>query len=142
MKYGYFLILLIATCLSPSRLLYAQDSKQLHIDSLLVKLGKAKEDTNKVKLYAALLNSHVYYKGEEGLKYVAPALELANKLNWQRGVLMVKSQTGKIYWKLGKFDEALKWHFEALEIAESSGNHKEVIDALTYVGQDYADNAN
>jgi tetratricopeptide (TPR) repeat protein len=140
MKRGFLFFVILLITLSASEDLNASGNSQA-IDSLLNLLPKAKEDKNKVYLFLDLMNAHVDYKTEEGLTFEKPALELAEKLNWQEGVAAVKYSTGKLYWRLNKFDMALKYHFDALKIAENLKNRKLIIDALTAIGQDYGDHA-
>ena len=118
---------------------YTQKRGQEQIDSLLTKLSKANEDTTKVNLFAAIMAAHVYYKTEEGLVYQKPALELAQKLNWKMGVAKVKDRTGRLYWRMGKFDAALKNHFEALAIYEKAGDNYRAY-VMVEIAQDYLDN--
>ena len=109
----FFIPLLMA--LFAGKNLAATGKSQAEIDSLLTVLPKAKEDTNKVKLLTELIYAHLNYKTEEGLRFVKPALELSEKLNWR--IHNVKYMAGQLYWRLNKFDEALKYHFDALKIA-------------------------
>ncbi|HRC32233.1 MAG TPA: adenylate/guanylate cyclase domain-containing protein [Bacteroidia bacterium] len=119
--------------------LSAHEKKQAIIDSLLILLPKAPEDTNKVKLYHNILHQHVYYNNEAGLKYEKSALELAEKLNWKIGVAGIKNVAGRVYWRMGKFDDALKRHFEALYLYTEVKDEVSSAISLSFIGQDYAD---
>jgi two-component system NtrC family sensor kinase len=134
----YFIILLINLCVGKDLVAFG---KSQTIDSLLTQLLKAKEDKNKVLLFTDLIYAHLDYKTEEGLKFEKPALELAEKLNWQGGIHSVKNVVGTLYWRLNKFDNALKYHFDALKIAETMKDKKLIVADLTSIGQDYADHA-
>ena len=136
---SYFIFLLIAFSFLFSFSLSAQNIQQAKIDSLVEKLSQAKEDSNKVKLFEVILFHHQYYKCEEGLKYEKPALELAEKLKWKIGVARIKNMSGRIYWRLGKFDEALKRHFDALLLYTEANDQESLAQCLTNLGQDYAD---
>ncbi len=142
MKYVYIFLLLMTPHILKKNALYAQSSEQSTIDSLLVHVSRAKEDTNKVKLLVEVMTNHIYYKQEDGLRYEITALKLAEKLNWQRGIYYVKQVAGKIYWRLNKFEEALQCHFAALPIAENLNDKKLIAATLSAIGQDYGDNAN
>jgi hypothetical protein len=100
---------------------YAQKQSQSHIDSLLGVLAIAKEDTAKVNLYEAIIREHVYGNTKKGFAYEQPALGLAQKLKWTIGIAKIKSTAGRLYWWSGKFDIALKHHFEALDLFTLSG---------------------
>ncbi|CAN5504082.1 hypothetical protein BH10BAC3_BH10BAC3_12300 [soil metagenome] len=118
---------------------HAQKQGQQRIDSLLSELAKAKEVTMKVELYAAIMYLHIYYKTEDGLVYQKPALELAEKLNWKYGIAKIKDRAGRLNWRLGNFDEALKNHFEALKIYTPAGRKTDAAYVLVEIGQDYLD---
>lgn len=94
----------------------AQKKGKFLVDSLLVALSGMKEDTTKVNRYFDIMSAYVYYKPEEGLVYQAAALELAKKTGWKIGVAKIKDRIGRLHWRMGNFSEALKFHFEALEV--------------------------
>ncbi|MEO7310589.1 MAG: histidine kinase dimerization/phosphoacceptor domain -containing protein [Chitinophagaceae bacterium] len=119
---------------------YAQKTEQQKIDSLLTRLAKSKEDTTRVNLYLAVMKAHVYYNTQEGLAYQKPALELAQKLNWSMGVAKVKDRAGRLSWRLGKFDDALKNHVEALNVYTQTGDKFAEGFVLIEIAQDYLDN--
>ena len=110
------------------------------IDSLLTSLAKSKEDTTRVNLYLAVMKAHIYYNTQEGLAYQKPALELAQKLNWNMGVANVKDKAGRLYWRLGKFDDAIKNHFEALNVYTQTRDKFAEGFVLIEIAQDYLDN--
>ena len=117
----------------------AQKNDKALVDSLLPLLTNAKEDSAKVKLYAAIMQAHVYYKPEEGINYNKTALELAQKINWKPGVAKIKHRTARLYWRMGKFEEALTLHQEALELYKQTGNKQAEGRVLIELGQDYLD---
>lgn len=71
--------------------------------------------------------------------YVQPALELANKTNWNPGTARIKNRVGRLYWRLGNFNEALEQHFEALNIYTKDGDKIGEGRILLAIGQDYLD---
>lgn len=117
----------------------AQKTDKELVDSLLTVLPKLKEDTLKVNLYADLMYAHVYYKPEDGLKYQKTALELAQKLNWKPGIAIIKEKTGRLQWRMGNFEDALKNHFEALSLYQETGRKLNEGYVLVEIGQDYLD---
>jgi two-component sensor histidine kinase len=119
---------------------YSQRADKALADSLHALLPYAKEDSAKVKLYDEIMLAHVYYKPEKGLSFAKAALELADKLNWKPGVAKIKHRTGRLYWRMGNFDEALKNHWEALDLYKQTGNNHEGGRVLIEIGQDYFDN--
>ncbi len=119
---------------------YAQKSDAEIVDSLLTQLSKAKEDSNKLILLGKIMQAHVYYKTEAGLTYQKEALDLAEKSGWKPGLAKIKDQVGRLYWRLGNFSEALKNHFEALDIFTQINNKYDIGEVLVAIGQDYLDN--
>src|SRR5207253_1923456 len=101
--------------------------------------SKAKEDTIKVDIYFEILYAHVYYKTAEGLVYGKPALELAEKLNWEKGLAKINYVIGRVQWRLGNFDAARKNHLEALRISTANNYDKFSGSVLVALGQDFAD---
>lgn len=108
-------------------------------DSLLAKLAIEKNDTVKLHLYSNLIEMELYGDLQVGLGYEKPAMQLAKKLNWKPAEALIKSAIGRIYWRLGEFDKAIKYHFESLEIFSSAGMESQSGQLLLYLGQDFAD---
>ena len=119
---------------------FSQRADKEIADSMHALLPNATDDSAKVKLYEEIMLAHVYYKPEKGLTFTTPALELANKLNWKPGVARIKHRTGRLYWRLGNFEEALKNHWEALELYKQTGNKYQEGRVLIEIGQDFFDN--
>lgn len=110
------------------------------VDSLSRLLPTAKPDTAKINLYAAIMYWHVYNKPEQGLAYTAPALQLAKQLQWKHGEALIMQRTGRLYWRLGNLQEALKNHQAALSLYRQTGNKHSEGQVLIEIGQDYLDN--
>lgn len=132
-------LLLVAFSVFTFQLVAKTDLRQER-DSLIQKLNTAKEDTNKIILYHDILYSYTSGNTEEGLKYVQPALALARKLN--REVAWIEAVIGSIYWKLGQYDTALNYHFDALKLTDEKKDPKYFAYLNTIIGQDYADGGN
>lgn len=115
-----------------------QEAEQKDIDSLLKQLSRTKEDSVKAKLYLSLMYAHSYYKAEEGLKYEQPALELAQKLKWKEMTANYNRIAGRLYWRIGKYDDALKLHYEALLYFTEAKDQGSAAECLVYLGQDFA----
>lgn len=118
----------------------AQKTDKELVDSLFAVLPGAKEDSAKVNLYAQLMLAHVYYKPEEGVLLSPQAMTLAQKIKWKPGVAKIKHRTARLYWRLGRFEEALTLHREALELYKQTNNTHAAGRVLIEIGQDYVDN--
>jgi hypothetical protein len=65
------------------------------------------------------------------------ALALADRVGSKAGIGRIKDKIGRLYWATGKFDEALQYHFEALDIYNETGNKLAGNYVLIQIGQDY-----
>lgn len=121
------------------RPLVAQQTDQQIADSLIQLLPAAKEDSNKVKLYARVMLAHLYYLPARGLTYASPALALTQRLQWQPGMALIKHRMARLSWRLAKFDEALALHQEALTLYKQLGHQSAMGKVMIEIGQDYLD---
>ncbi|MEO5892610.1 MAG: tetratricopeptide repeat protein [Ferruginibacter sp.] len=129
-----FLVLLL---LQPSG--YAQQLSKRNIDSLLVLLATAKEDTTKLNLLAEIMGEHLSYNPKEGLRYGEEALSLAKKSNSQGAIAIIKRQTGSLNWRIGNFDRAIQDHLMSLDIYSRLGNKYGEGQVLVDIAQDHLD---
>ena len=136
MKKLFFLFIVL---LSLPNHLFSQD--HLHIDSLLTILKSAKDDTNKVNLYGRLIDYYTDVNYNSALILCTPALQLAEKLKWDKGIAHVKFLTGRVNWRKGNFDQALQYHFDAWAYYKSIKDKDMCILLLTSIAHDYADAA-
>ena len=97
---------------------FSQIRGQPVIDSLLLELPKAKEDTNKVKILSAISYNYPYINPDEGIRYGKQALELAEKLAWTRGIASAYYSIGGNYANRSEYAKALEYEYKALEIYE------------------------
>ena len=115
--------------------IYAQNKA---IDSMLVILKSAKEDTNKVKTLIDLSESLWRTDGsEQGIKFAREALELSEKINYKRGILEAYNFIGLHYSYMGNRPEALKNYFIALKKAEDLGDKNEIAYCYLLLGAAY-----
>ena len=137
-----FLILIAAGFLLITFDCWSQKQGRALLDSLIAEVPKAKEDKNKVSLYDKIILEYIEISSYDGLQYEKPATELALKLNWKAGTGGIKNDIGKLYWRKGNFDAALKYHFEALKIFQELDDKSSIGNSFTSIGQDYADSGN
>jgi two-component sensor histidine kinase len=119
---------------------WSQAADRENVDSLKMALTRHSNDSNKVNTYAKLMFAYVYHLPETGIEWGKPAMELAQQLNWLPGIAKINHRTGRLYWRLGKFDEALKHHTLALQQYEQVGNKHGCGRVLIELAQDYIDN--
>jgi hypothetical protein len=80
---------LVATLISALSItaVQAQQSNRIFIDSLKHELTLAKEDTNKVYLLGSLGDVYSRLSADTGVAYAQRALDLAQKLKFEGGIL-------------------------------------------------------
>lgn len=133
MKYLFTIIIfLLATFY-----LNAQMQGQEKIDSLLVALPKAKEDSNKVIILTSLANEYYSINPDEGIKYGEQSMSLAEKLNWKKGIALASNSLGVCYRIKSDYPKALEYHFKALKINEELDNKNGIATNLANIGIDY-----
>ena len=76
---------------------------QTQIDSLVIELGRAKEDTNKVNLLMTLGNEVGYTDQNKALLYGKQGYALSTKINYVRGMGRTSYLTGTTYMELGDY---------------------------------------
>lgn len=130
MKGRFFLVLLLVLS-SISDEVHAQNTGHFHIDSLLQELQKAKDDTNKIKILDYLSYYYEDINQGQGLKYGQQELQLATKLNWQKGIAMSDNSLGDYYESKSDYPKALEYYQDALRVYEVAGAQKVIVN--TYV---------
>lgn len=108
-------------------------------DSLRHLLSIETDDTSKVKLYCNLMAVYIDEKLDSAFLFLEPALKLAESIQWKEGVASVKTEGGRLYWRKGKFEQALSYHYDALVHYIKKGEQANIGALITYIGQDYAD---
>ena len=107
------------------------------IDSLKTELGRAADDSNKVSILVSLGKMLVNYDAREALKYCKPAVELAEKLQWKKGMATAYNTQGACYKGLADYPDALSNYFKSLEINEALGNKEYIARTSGNIGNVY-----
>lgn len=128
---GYFSILLMLSMTACNNGVYAQSNTT---DSLLNLLHKAKEDTNKVNILYQL--SEICEEADI-LKYAVPALELAEKINYKKGIANAATNIGYVLGLQGDYVKALSYEQKSLAIREETGDKKGISISLNNIGYIY-----
>ncbi len=122
---------------------FAQKQGQALIDSLLLELSKAKEDTNKVKdLYLLSDNYETIGDYAQGLEYGNRGMLLAKKIDFKKGESICYNNIGIIYWSQGNYDKALENHFASLKIQKELGDKEGMASSYNNIGIVYHDKSN
>jgi len=117
---------------------FAQKRGQLRLDSLLSELPKAKEDTSKVKLLVDISFTYNSIAPDEGIKYGKQGLELAERIDWKKGIADAYSAIGVNY-TFGKSDytDGLGYFLKALNLIEELGSKPKKAKVLNNIGVVY-----
>jgi tetratricopeptide (TPR) repeat protein len=91
------------------------------LDSLQSLLRDSK-DTSRVNLLNQLSSAYWYSDPQKTILYAKEALELANKLNFKKGITKGYNNTGVGYYQQNKYPEALLWYNKALAMHRETGN--------------------
>jgi signal transduction histidine kinase len=113
------------------------EAQQVNADSLKQELNKAKEDTNKVSLYATLTDYYKWDYPDSALSYGIPGLLLAKELDFQEGTFNIYFSMGEAYSSKRNFPKALQAALKALPLAEKSGDLNKMRLATLGVGNIY-----
>ncbi|HXL54897.1 MAG TPA: tetratricopeptide repeat protein, partial [Chitinophagaceae bacterium] len=109
----------------------AQNTK---IDSLQNLLSTAKEDTNKVNILYKISEECAE---EDILKYAIPALKLAEKLNFKKGIADASNNVGYAYAGFGNVSRALEYYYKSLKIREEIRDKEGIAGSLNNIAVIY-----
>ena len=116
---------------------YAQVLRQKGIDSMLLALTKAKEDTNKVKLLHQLTVANDGVNQSKALMYGEQGYNLAQKLKWNKGIFTNLRYIGAIKMDMGNNEEALADFEHLYKLTEAVNEKEEMIASLNNIGAVY-----
>ena len=111
--------------------------QQNYSDSLKQQLKLAKEDTNKVNVYAELASHYQWSYPDTSLAYSYEGLKLARKLNFTRGEIYILGSMSESLSQKGNYPKALEAALNALQLIEKSKDSSLIIDVITEVGHVY-----
>ncbi|OQP58747.1 tetratricopeptide repeat protein [Niastella populi] len=116
---------------------HAQD--QAYIDSLLVQLGNAKEDTFKTRLLFRITESYTPVDPNEAMRYAELGMEHAKKMKWKKGIAAFHISIGNNLSNKGNYEQALEHYQQALALNIEIENSKGRVTALLNIGAVYFD---
>ena len=113
------------------------------IDSLLIVLKTAKEDSGKVNNMANL-GSQFGMSGDyaKAKQYADSALKLAERLNFKKGKALAYNILGTVDYNKGNYPEALKYQQAALKFFEELGDKTGIANCRNSLGLIYKDQGN
>lgn len=132
MKFLLVLFLAFAPVLTCS-----QKSGRALIDSLLIELPKAKEDTNKVKLLDNLSFNYSVIAPDSGLAYANQEMSLSERLKWKPGTARAYACLGINYAAMSQQAKALEYDIKALKLSTELGNRRSMAGNMANIGLVY-----
>jgi tetratricopeptide (TPR) repeat protein len=116
---------------------YAQSSRKVSIDSMLLVLANAKTDTNKVKLLHQLTIAHDGLNQNQSLQYARQEYALAQKLKWNKGMLTALRYIGSLQMEMGRNKNALASFEHLYRLSAELKLKDEMILSLNNIGAVY-----
>jgi len=113
------------------------EAQQPNIDSLKYKSAIAKEDTNKVKLLNQLSLFYAFSYADTSIAYGQNALDLAEKLDFEQGILDAEFNLTAALITSGNYPRALGFGFKALALAKKINRPALIINANAQLGNCY-----
>jgi two-component system NtrC family sensor kinase len=107
------------------------------IDSLKKELVIAREDTTKVLLLYDLSNRYTWSYADTSILYAQQGMDLAQKLNFKRGIEFGYGQISSALTTLGNYPLALEYAFKSLSLAEQRANNMAIAFSNITVGMCY-----
>jgi len=101
-------------------------SAQNTVDSLKTVLSTSKEDTNKVNVLVKLSEKFRTTNTGQSLEYANQAAQLAEKLNFNRGLVSSHNCIGIAYYFMGNYPLALSNYIKCTKILEKLGDKKKL----------------
>ncbi len=118
MKRYFSLLGLVILLQTPVQTVFAQNSGNALIDSLLSELPKAGEETGKVVLLLDLCYEYERTNYTTAIEYGNRALILSKKLKWKRGIAKSYICLGYHYRQFSYFEKSIDFYLKALHLSE------------------------
>ncbi len=117
-------------------------SQDKFTDSLKNLLPLAKEDTNKVFLLTDIADEITDVDFKKSIEYSTKGLELAQKLNFKKGIAQAYSTMANAYSSQSDYINCLTFNNKALEIRKEINNWHDIAATLDNIGNVYNDQGN
>lgn len=112
------------------------------LDSLVKKLENAQSDTAKINALYTISGYLESMDHEQALVFAQQMIDLAEDMQYPKGIAEGKEKLGRAYWRMGQFDLARENHFAARTIYVELKDTSKLVGINLYLAQDYADEGN
>jgi adenylate cyclase len=113
-------------------------AQNAQIDSLKNVLSKANDDTFKVHLLLVLSKKYFSNAPEKAIEYAQQAKQLAEQLNFQKGLAYAYKNIGIGYYWQGNYVEAIHSYQKSLAVFDSLGDKVGIANIQSNIGAIYA----
>ena len=108
------------------------------IDSLKKLITPPRQDTTEVNRYILIASSYYNTDLDSCYAYAKKAFELANKINWPKGIGTSQQPMSRYFTSKGNYSKALSLLLSSLEIFEELKDTGNTISCLTSIGNLYS----
>ena len=117
---------------------YSFSFSQSELDSIETVLKKSPEDTSKVIALNSLSRNYFNIPNyEKAILIGKQSLQLAEKINFKKGIAQASNNIGISYYGLEEYEKALDFHNKALAIRLELGNNKDIFASYSNIGNVY-----
>ncbi len=108
-------------------------------DSLKKLLAQTRQDTNRVLLLIELAGNYQFFKSDTAIILVRQAIDLAQKLNFQKGEIRAIITLGSVMEVRGEFPRALEEDLKALQLTRKNYDSEGEARCLIFTGLIYSE---
>lgn len=128
----YLLFMVLGIVLGSSA--FAQKQGQSLIDSLIIAIPNAKNDTAKAKLLYAISFRYNSIDPNKGVAYGSQAIAFARKMQWKKGIAQSYNSRGTNYWAMSNYSLAIDDLLKALQFHQEANNKVGIGQVLANLG--------
>lgn len=136
------IFVLILLFIIPSENLFSYQERESKVDSLLLELQRAPDDTNQVNLLSELCYELEAFNPLEGVKYGLDGVKLAKKIGFKRGIADCYLYVGENYFTRQDFDKGLFYYNKSLKIYTQLGDKKKTSLNLSHIANLHSTQSN
>jgi signal transduction histidine kinase len=130
-------LMLIGLCVAA--MVQAQANDQPNKSELLQILSAAKQDTSRVDALRGLAEYYIGPDTDSSLLLAKMALDLSQKINYDRGKIKSLFTMGKVFTFIGNYSRGLQLYLQSLEISEQINDAEWIAYNLSRIGEIYND---